>query len=192
MKRLPVLLFVLAGHVAAQEVTLDLDPTKSTVQIKLGATLHTVHGTFQVKRGRVILDSATGKISGEVVVDATSGVTGNSDRDRTMHKSVLESARYSEIGFRPSRISGVPNSERASKVELTGMITLHGTSHEITIPLEVVRTPGAYSATGAFTIPYVKWGMKNPSNLLLRVSDRVEITIRAVLVAQMTDVKPGF
>jgi hypothetical protein len=28
-------------------------------------------------------------------------------------------------------------------------------------------------------MPYVKWGMKNPSTLLLRVSDQVEIDVHA-------------
>jgi hypothetical protein len=30
-----------------------------------------------------------------------------------------------------------------------------------------------------FTIPYIQWGMKNPSTFLLRVSDQVEMTIQA-------------
>ncbi len=35
------------------------------------------------------------------------------------------------------------------------------------------------SSTG-FTIPYVQWGMKNPSNFLLKVSDKVAMNIQAV------------
>jgi len=31
-----------------------------------------------------------------------------------------------------------------------------------------------------FTIPYAKWGMKNPSTLFLKVSDTVEIDLAAV------------
>jgi hypothetical protein len=26
-------------------------------------------------------------------------------------------------------------------------------------------------------VPYIKWGMKNPSTFILRVSDKVEITV---------------
>jgi hypothetical protein len=36
---------------SAQEVIIDLDPSKSTVQFALSAVLHTVHGTFKVKGG---------------------------------------------------------------------------------------------------------------------------------------------
>jgi hypothetical protein len=36
------------------------------------------------------------------------------------------------------------------------------------------------TATISFTIPYVKWGMKDPSNLVLKVKNFVEIDIQAV------------
>jgi hypothetical protein len=39
---------------------------------------------------------------------------------------------------------------------------------------------GRYEASATFIIPYVKWGMKNPSTLFLRVNDKVEITVRTV------------
>jgi hypothetical protein len=37
-----------------------------------------------------------------------------------------------------------------------------------------------WTAKVHFTIPYAKWGMKNPSTLFLRVSDSVEIDLTAV------------
>jgi phage host-nuclease inhibitor protein Gam len=44
-----------------------------------------------------------------------------------------------------------------------------------------VRGNGSqYIATTHFTTPYVQWGMKNPSNFLLKVEDKVEIDVRAV------------
>ena len=58
---------------------------------------------FKLKHGALQLDPA-GKISGEIVVDATSGDSGSGMRDRKMHKEVLESERYPEISFRPDRV----------------------------------------------------------------------------------------
>jgi hypothetical protein len=34
-----------------------------------------------------------------------------------------------------------------------------------------------WTATVHFTVPYAKWGMKNPSTLFLRVNDSVEIDL---------------
>jgi hypothetical protein len=60
------------------------------------------------------------------------------------------------------------------------MFTIHGAEHEITLPVEVVAADGQFTASTHFFIPYVKWGMKNPSTLFLRVSDKVELTIHTV------------
>jgi hypothetical protein len=48
------------------------------------------------------------------------------------------------------------------------------------IPAEVDASAGVYTATLRFTVPYQKWGMKNPSVMLLRVADKVEIVVHAV------------
>jgi polyisoprenoid-binding protein YceI len=69
---------------SAQEVIVDLDPSKSTVQFALSAVLHTVHGAFKVKAGMIRWDMGTGKISGQIVVDVKSGFTGVGARDLEM------------------------------------------------------------------------------------------------------------
>jgi hypothetical protein len=35
------------------------------------------------------------------------------------------------------------------------------------------------TATTHFAVPYVEWGMKNPSTLFLRVGDKVDIDLQA-------------
>jgi polyisoprenoid-binding protein YceI len=77
-----------ASHPAAVTgpILLTVDPAQSTVHWSLDSSLHTVHGTFKVKRGTVTVDPATGKAKGEIVVDAASGESGNDSRDRKMHK----------------------------------------------------------------------------------------------------------
>ena len=55
------------------------------------------------------------------------------------------------------------------------MFRIHGAAHEITLPVEVRMNNGQASAKTSFSIPYVQWGMKNPSTTLLHVGDKVEI-----------------
>jgi polyisoprenoid-binding protein YceI len=164
---------------AAQNIVLRLDPAHTAVKISLGASLHTVHGTFQLKSGTLQLDPASGKISGAIVVDAKSGETANGSRDRKMHKDVLESERYPEIVFRPDRVEGTVAAQGKSAVKVHGTFSIHGAEHEIMVPAEADIGADHWSAHAHFTIPYEKWGIKNPSNLFLHVSDSVEIDITA-------------
>jgi polyisoprenoid-binding protein YceI len=165
---------------AAQATTLELDPAQTKVEYKLGAVLHTVEGTFTLKRGHFTFDPENGKATGELVVDAASGQSGNDSRDRNMHKNVLESERYPEIIFRPDRVDGKVAPQGRSQVQLHGTFTIHGADHEMTVPVDVEIADGRYTATAHFQIPYVKWGMKNPSTFVLRVGDKVDLTVHTV------------
>jgi polyisoprenoid-binding protein YceI len=174
-----LILLAASSFAVAQNNTLQLDPARSTVKFTLDDVLHTVHGTFPVKRGTLQLNPTSGKVSGEIVVDAKSGDSGNSTRDRKMHREILESEQYPEIAFRPDHVEGPVALQGKSTVKVHGMFNIHGVDREITVPAEVEMADNHWSATVHFTVPYEKWGMKNPSTLFLRVSDSVEIDLIA-------------
>lgn len=181
------LLLVAAALAAAQpavapvshELLLQLDPARSGAEITLAGNLHTVKGTFLLKRGAIHFDPATGKARGEIAFDATSGKTGNSSRDNKMHKDVIESGRYPEIVFRLDRADGELAASGASTLQVHGMFTMHGAEHEVTFPTEVTLAGSAWTAQASFQVPYVRWGMKNPSKLFLRVDDVVQVRFHA-------------
>jgi polyisoprenoid-binding protein YceI len=179
----PLGLLLLAGTTIAaaqvQESAIDFVPAKSSVKFTLGDTIHTVHGEFDLKRGGIHFNSATGAISGEIVVDATSGRTGNGMRDRKMHKEILESASYPEVVFRPDRVDGKVSTQGKANIQVHGIFSIHGADHEITIPMEIEMEQDHWSVTGHFVVPYQQWGIKNPSTFILRVSESVEIDIQA-------------
>jgi polyisoprenoid-binding protein YceI len=161
----------------SQQTVLQLDPARTAVSFTLDATLHSVHGTFHAKPSAVEFDPASGLLSGEILVDAKSGETGNGMRDRKMHKDVLESDVYPAISFRPDRVEGKVALPGKSSVQVHGMFRIHGADREMTVPAEVELFPDSWTASVHFTIPYAKWGMKNPSTFFLRVSDSVEIDV---------------
>jgi len=163
----------------AQEATLHLDPERTTVRFTLGATLHTVHGSFRLKNGAIKFNSATGAASGAVVADATSGETGNQKRDRNMHRDVLMSQRYPEITFTPTRMIGAVQPQGESSLQVEGVLRLQGNDHPVTLPFKVQASENELRATTQFTVPYVAWGLKNPSTFFLHVADKVELSIDA-------------
>jgi len=168
-----------AETLRAQDTTLELDPANTQIAFTLAATLHTVHGTFKLKGGTIHFNPATGSASGIVVVDATSGDTGNKGRDHKMHQEVLESQRYPEITFTPTKLSGKVELQGDSTVEVDGAFRLHGADHPITLILPVQTKGNTLSVRTHIVIPYVAWGLKNPSTFLLHVGDKVEVDVTA-------------
>jgi len=170
-------LFLASTGLLAQEAptVLRLEPAKTSASITLDATLHSVHGKFLVRRGELRFEPSSGKVSGEIVFDATSGKTGNDSRDHKMHKDVLESAKFPDISFRPDHVEGKVSDSGTSTVQVHGQFGIRGSEHELTVPVEVRLERDRWRVTTHFEIPYVKWGMKNPSNLFLHVGDSVEV-----------------
>jgi len=174
-------LFVNLQAARAQETIFTFNPSAATVHFTLGATLHTVHGTMRLKSGEIRFNAATGTASGEVVVDATSAETGNQSRDKKMHREVLQSARYPRIVFNAQHVSGALQPAGSSQLQLVGTFELDGRTHPMTLSVSIDREPNAeVRAKAVFAIPYIQWGLKNPSTLFLRVSDHVDMEIDAV------------
>jgi len=173
---------------AAQEAVVKLDPANSTVNFTLGATMHTVHGTFKLKGGEIRVDPSTGKATGSIVVDATSGNTDNSSRDHKMHKEILESDKYPEIVFSPVQLTPQPGhslretltQKGTTQVAAAGVFRLHGEDHSVTLELTVQNEGNSgLEISSSFSIPYIKWGLKSPDTFILRVSDTVDLEIHA-------------
>lgn len=163
----------------AQDQVLEFVPARTKVQYALEATAHTVHGTFALKRGSVHFNPATGAVSGELVIDAASGSSGNDGRDRKMHREVLESAQFPEITFRPDRVDGKMAANGPSTLQVHGSFTIHGAAHDMTLPVQVELHQDHWTASTQFKVPFIDWGMKNPSTFILRVNHEVEIKVEA-------------
>jgi polyisoprenoid-binding protein YceI len=174
-----LLWIAIAAHASAREMVLQCDAAQTAADFTLSDVLHTVHGSFQQKRCDIHFDPSLAKLGGEIVFDAASGRTGSDGRDQKMHKDVLESGRYPEISFRFDRIDGNVSVPGMFTVQVHGMFGIHGAEHEITVPVVVKFEADHWEASAHFQVPYVKWGMKNPSVLFLRVGDVVDIDFRA-------------
>src|SRR5258708_5544065 len=166
-------------HADSQELALQFASATAKITFTLGDILHTVHGSFSLKNGDVEYNLGTAVVRGRLVVDATSGQSGNHTRDRRMHREILESQRYPEITFRPERVEGKVANPGTSTLQVHGILSIHGADHELTMPVRMQVFADHWIADTHFTVPYVKWGIKNPSTFLLRVSESVEIDIHA-------------
>jgi polyisoprenoid-binding protein YceI len=175
------LVFLIAPLALAQNkgMKVTLDPAQTEIHWKLSG-LHTTRGTFKLKSGEFFFNPATGMAEGEILVDATTGESGNPARDKRMQEEVLESNRYPAVFFHPTQFKGAfKEGEGTQDLTGEGTFNIHGADHPIELPLKVQVAAGTVTATTHFTVPYVEWGMKNPSKFLFRVGKQVDIEVKA-------------
>ena len=173
--------FLVLFALFVQPAVYEFTPAHTTVEYAVDSTLHTVHGTFALKRGTLRIDPASGRAEGELVVDAGSGNSGTEGRDRKMTREILEADKYPEIVFQPDRMDGKLEPQGKSQLKLHGALAIHGKQHEITAAVDAQAVTGGYEATARFEVPYIEWGMKNPSTFILRVNKVVTVTVHTVV-----------
>jgi polyisoprenoid-binding protein YceI len=166
-----------APAAGAQHQSFAVNPDASEVKMTLNTTHEVVNGTFHVQSGSIEFERGNPKMSGSVVVLAGSGKTGNSSRDKKMYKDILEVGQHAVVSFEPKTYTGDLAAAGDSNLQVTGIFTLLGTPHEITIPMLVHLDGTSATATAHFVVPYVQWGLKNPSFLIWKADNDVAINL---------------
>ena len=158
---------------------LELDPAKTAIAFSLTGWPHDTHGTFKLKRGLIRIYPATGKMDGIVIVDASSGNSGEPMRDARMTSSILEASRFPEISFAPQQAESHGDPQREFPVRVRGLLSLHGAQHDFTVDALVSHEANNTTIHCSFVIPYVEWGLEDPSILILKVSKEVRVDLTA-------------
>ena len=171
---------LLASSALAQQQAFTVDPNASEVAITLGAALHTVHGTFHVQSGSVQFDQSAPRISGSIVVAAGSGDSGDKGRDKKMDNDVLDVPHFADVSFAPHSYTGTIAPAGDSTIQVTGTFTLHGTPHELTVPMQLHVDGARCTAKTHFDVPYVSWGLRDPSSFMLKVAKQVQVDLTLV------------
>ena len=161
----------------AQHQTFVVHPDASEVRMTLKTTHELVSGTFHIQSGSIEFDRGSLKMSGSVVVLAGSGKTGNDSRDKKMKKDILQVAQHATVSFEPKSFAGALAPAGDSTLQVTGIFTLLGTPHELTIPMLVHMEGPVAKAKAHFIVPYVQWGLKNPSFLIWKAENDVAIDL---------------
>jgi polyisoprenoid-binding protein YceI len=94
-----------------------------------------------------------------------------------MRESVLEAQKDPEIIFTPRHAIGKLEKDGQFQAKLDGVLTIHGARHEITTEVRGQLVGNSLTAACHFSVPYVEWGMRDPSLYFLTVSKQVEIDI---------------
>jgi polyisoprenoid-binding protein YceI len=105
-----------------------------------------------------------------------------SQKDRTelenkMRQEVLETSAYPEIVFESSKISPNQLGENTYSVNISGNLTLHGTSRNETIYAQVTLAGDTLRAFGEFSLRQTDYGLKlvSVAGGTLKVKDEVKV-----------------
>lgn len=162
---------------AAEPFRLVLDPGATEIRFTLGARLHTVRGRFALASGEIVFDPETREASGEIRVDARSGDTGIGRRDRVMHAEVLDSAQHPLLVLRPERLVVAERGDDTLAGRLFGRFEVRGVSHPLSLDFEGTRAAERATVRVRFDVPWVAWGLPDPSNAILAVDDVLSVEV---------------
>jgi hypothetical protein len=171
---------ILAPAALAQHQTFAVNLDASEVKIKLNTTHEVVNGTFHIQSGLINFDRTASHISGIVIVAAGSGKTGNDNRDKRMNKDILKVDQFATVSFVPKSYTGTIAASGDSTIQTNGVFTLLGTPHDLTIPMQIHIDGSKATARAQFVVPYVQWGLKNPSFLFWKAENEVAIDLNLV------------
>jgi polyisoprenoid-binding protein YceI len=171
---------VLTPAVFAQHQTFAINPDASEVKMKLNTTHEVVNGIFHVQSGSIDFDRTAYHISGIVIVAAGSGKTGNDSRDKKMNKDILKVDQYKTVSFAPKTYTGRITPSGDSTIQVSGVFTLLGNPHDLTITMQVHMDGSKATARAQFVVPYVQWGLKNPSFMFWKAENNVAIDLNLV------------
>jgi len=168
-----------AQQPASDRMHLHLDPATTEVHYTLKDSIHTVHGTFHLKGGEITFDTHSGAAQGVISVETASGASGNDTRDGKMKRDYLETPRFPLATFEPQKVTGFNPAADTQKISVAGSLTLHGGAHPMTLEFEVTHSGMQITAITHFPIPFVAWGIKDPSIPFVKVEKEVAMDINA-------------
>ena len=134
-----------------------LDPSHtSIVFITKALWVLDVRGAFTALEGGGTV-GADGSVSGSIVIDATSVDTKKKKRD-----DHLRTADFFEVDAHPTITFSLTaaHPKGAGKVELTGTLTIRGTTRPVTLLADVSSTDGSATVSSEFDIDRSEWGLK--------------------------------
>ncbi len=185
MNRLPSLLalaLLLPAMASADPTVYKVDADHSGINFKIRHFVSNVSGRFRDFDGVIRYDKQNPAASSvELTVRAASIDTASNDRDEDLRsKNFFEVAKYPTLTFTSTRV--VPKD--ADTLEVTGNLTMHGVTREITFPVQLLGTvavPGSEKAgfEATFTVNRKEFGI-NWNNILDSgpvLGDEVRVTI---------------
>jgi hypothetical protein len=175
MKKFLSILTLLLGVVAlvsAQPRIVEALKGESWIAYRLVHPLHVIDAKSTSPVYRVGLDPATKEIKSVAAeVEVMSFNSGNSNRD-SHAMEVVDALTYPEVIFTSTAVV-----QKEDSLFVTGKLTFHGVTKEITMDGTASWQPNRVDVHGAFTIGLTEFKIDRPSLLMIPVEDKLTFTL---------------
>jgi len=183
----------LAASVIAAPQSFDFKDPKgvNNAVFKLDAPLESINGTASGVSGSINYDADKPEaLSGKIIIEAKSLTVPNPMMQQHMHGDQwMDVEKYPEISFEAVKVANVKKSGDKVTADITGKLTLHGVTKELTAPVSftylkdklAARTNGQTQGDllvvrSTFTIQRADFGI-NPGAPSDKVSEEIELTL---------------
>ncbi|MCK7637084.1 YceI family protein [Corynebacterium sp. P7202] len=146
-----------------------------------GERKSTSGSTYEVTGFLDVTDGAL--TTGEVVADTTAIRTDIEKRDINVRRNILHTDEFPTATFRvsgPIDLSALPDDGTVTGVEVPGVLTLHGTSRDVTPTLDILRTGERVIVAGVLTVNRTDYNIHTPEFVAATIAEEGEINIRLV------------
>jgi polyisoprenoid-binding protein YceI len=128
----------LAATTAGAAETFTFDKVHSDVGFQIRHFVSKVRGRFTDYDGTIVVDKAKPEASSvELTIKAASIDTDNENRDKDLRgPNYFDVEKFPEITFKSSKVTP----KGGDKYDVTGTLTMHGVSKEITLPVSYLGT----------------------------------------------------
>lgn len=124
--------------------------------------------------------------SSKIVVDMSALASDSNLRDNTVKRFVLETSKFPQATFVPSRADGLvlPLAESGDLAfRLTGQMTVHGVTKDVTFDVKAKRAGADLSATANVTpaLQFATFGMTQPRvPTVISIKDEIRLEVQLV------------
>lgn len=117
---------------------------------------------------------------GEIVVEMDNLTTDNDRRDVNVRMKILHTDEFPTATFTlsdPVDLSGVPEDGTPGEVDLTGDLTIHGVTNEVSAPFQVLRDGEKVILAGDILFNRLDFNVESPDFVAAKIAEEGEVNI---------------
>ncbi|GAB3074599.1 hypothetical protein CAQUA_05900 [Corynebacterium aquatimens] len=137
-------------------------------------------GSTQSVKGQLNVENGS-LTAGEITVDMATITSDKDVRDENVRRKILHTDEYPESKFvlsEPADVTQLPDDGTVGTLTLTGDLTIHGTTKQITQEFNVLRTGDKVVVAADVPIKREDYGVESPDFVAAKIADEGEINLR--------------